>query len=209
MRRINFKNGFLTYATLISLLYALFSIVSIFLSVYFQGSSYDTFSIISLAINVVFYCFIGFYFYRAKNSGNYGFALYAMLALAISTYLIPLIMFVIQNILALPFVIASLLTSLGIGVAYSIVLILESRKHKKGLIIALEVLGVILAIIGLISFIFSLINIIDAFIVAINTGIIENIIISIFNLLSSIISLGFPIIFGIFPFYLSYERKYN
>ena len=199
-RRIRNLNGaFSVGAAAVCLIYILLNIVSLLVNLIVFRTNIDTMSIISLAINVCFYCLVALYFYRSKGgSGSY----YAMLCLALATYLIPFIMNIIIGIISFNFNVMILSISLIAGIAYSILLILESRNHKKWYVITLIILGIILLISGLSSLINDLWINIDYLITNIlNLGI-GNLISKILNILLIIVNFGFSLIFAIFPLLL-------
>ena len=200
-KRLNFSNGFLNFATIVCLMYVLFMILDLVVrAIVSHNVNLSGLNIFSLAIDVIFYCLVAFYFYRAKGGDN-GSALYAMLCLAICTYLIPTIMMLLEGMFSGNLIIIPILSSLAIGIAYSIILIINSRKPKKGLLIALVVLGIILFALACYQFFLD------------NGSVVEALGNSLLNLrfdlffqylitfISNFFSFGFAIIFMLYPIY--------
>lgn len=205
-RKFRLNTFFPNYSALVCLLYALFTIIYTFLIYFLEKVSISSTTIINLAINVIFYSIVGLYFYRSKG-GNKGASLYAMLCLGICTYIIPFIFSIIEDLLNLTISLSfiTLLSSFGIGLIYSIILIVFSRTKKESIKIALIVLGAILLILGIISFGISLYSFIEMFNIYFNEyGIsLVPILISVLSLATSFFEyILFPIIFLLFPIYL-------
>lgn len=207
MKRSDWKENYVLSCSVFSLLLVISSLVNIFVSM-INHQNISIIDMVNLGINIIFFCFIGLYFYKARG-GNYGFALYATLAYTISEYLIPLILYLIQGLLTFSFSLVSLISIFGVGVAFTIILILESRNHKKGLIIALKVLGIILAVLNGMFYIGLTAMEIEAIVV---NGLYETadttfIITSVAWFFSNVVSVIFSILIGIFPFYLNKMRS--
>ena len=200
-RRGNFVTTFAVSSAAICLVYILLNIVTLLVTLITTKTNIDSLDIISLAINICFYCLVALYFYRAR-SGNGGSAYYAMLCLALATYLIPFIMQIITGILTLSFNTMILSISLIAGIIYAIILILESRGHKKAYVIVLIILGIILLISGLSSLISTLMNDISILInnfTSLSIGVLAS---EILYLLTAIVNFGFSLIFASFPLLL-------
>lgn len=214
LNRTELKGTFLTTSAVVCLAMILVNIVSIVIMMMRGQGSFNIFDIISLGIDVVFYCFIASQFYKARTSNNYGFALYAVLSLALVEYVIPAIMFFIQGIFVLDIIttILAIVMGLGVGLAYGIILIIEARNHKKGLITALKVLGIILGVVGLLSlisgFTYMGMELTEYFLMG---GVLTTLdtLAYVMEGVAMIVSFLFTLIFSIFPFYLDDERKYN
>ncbi len=201
MARRNFQNTFATLGALTCLIYVLLSIVSLLVTLIVYKTNMNSMDIIFLAINICFYLVVALYFYRSRG-GNLGGSYYAMLCLALATYLIPFIMTVIEEILTLNFNILIVSISLLSGIIYSIILILESRNHKKAYVITLIVLGIILLISGLTTLIAALWVDIENLINGLLTLGIGPLVLKILEILLSFVTFGFSILFGTFPLLL-------
>lgn len=200
-RSRNFLNTFAVSAAAICLVYILLNIVTLLVTLITTRTNIDALDIISLAINICFYCLVALYFYRARN-GNGGSAYYAMLCLALATYLIPFIMQIFTGIVTLNFSVMILSISLLAGIIYSIILILESRNHKKAYVITLIILGIILLISGLSSLINTLwvsISLLINNFVNLSIGALAS---EILLILTTIVNFGFSLIFASFPLLL-------
>ena len=201
-KRLNFNNGFLNFATIVCLMYVLFMILNLAVgAIVSHNFDASALKILSLAVDILFYCLVAFYFYRAKGGAS-GSALYAMLSLAICTYLLPTILTLIEGIAHGDlYRIIPIFSSLGVGIAYSIILIINSRNPKKGLMIAMFVLGIILF--GLAFYQFFVEN--GSVVEAIGNALLNSRIDLFFQYLITFIynffSFGFAIIFMLYPVY--------
>ena len=90
--------------------------------------------------------------------------------------------------------------------------IIEARNHKKGLITALKVLGIILGVIGLFSlisgFTYMGMELTEYFLMGGALTTLDTLA-YVMEGVAMIVSFLFTLIFSIFPFYLDDERKYN
>lgn len=200
-RRLSLLKSFPIIGCLTCILYILVSIVGLLVNglVYKTGLSTNT--LISTAINIIFYLSIAYIFYNQRNKSG---MTYAMLVLAIATYLVPLIMVLIETFSITMFLIYLISTILG--VTYSIILIINTRKPKKGLRITLLVFGILILISSLYSNIFMISGYIDSIIYyELSISEIFTYIISIIEL---IISLGFALLYFLYPLYLKEDSKY-
>lgn len=200
-RKLSLLKSFPIIGCLTCILYILVSIVGLLVNglVYKTGLSTNT--LISTAINIIFYLSIAYIFYNQRNKSG---MTYAMLVLAIATYLVPLIMVLIETFSITMFLIYLISTILG--VTYSIILIINTRKPKKGLRITLLVFGILILISSLYSNIFMISGYIDSIIYyELSISEIFTYIISIIEL---IISLGFALLYFLYPLYLKEDSKY-
>lgn len=200
-RRLSLLKSFPIIGCLTCILYILVSIVGLLVNglVYKTGLSTNT--LISTAINIIFYLSIAYIFYNQRNKSG---MTYAMLVLAIATYLVPLIMVLIETFSITMFLIYLISTILG--VTYSIILIINTRKPKNGLRITLLVFGILILISSLYSNIFMISGYIDSIIYyELSISEIFTYIISIIEL---IISLGFALLYFLYPLYLKEDSKY-
>ncbi len=160
----------------------------------------------SSLINVVFYFIISGYFTKSKK--QFGFAYNAMIILLLSDYVIPFIFNFFDGLLFDPLNLASFIIgsvfSLGIGIAYFIIMLMDNKfgGTKKGLNIALIVLGSILFGLALVSSVLDIVILSFSFTSDIlnNIQIIISIVFSFFSFLAT--SLYF-----FFPLYLRRYRK--
>lgn len=200
-RKLSLLKSFPIIGCLTCILYILVSIVGLLVNglVYKTGLSTNT--LISTAINIIFYLSIAYIFYNQRNKSG---MTYAMLVLAIATYLVPLIMVLIETFSITMFLIYLISTILG--VTYSIILIINTRKPKKALRITLLVFGILILISSLYSNIFMISGYIDSIIYyELSISEIFTYIISIIEL---IISLGFALLYFLYPLYLKEDSKY-
>lgn len=196
-RKFDLERDFPVLGAISCIVYVLFKIICLFLSMFIMDIKASSFDIIDLGIDIVFYLVVASYFYKNRSRGN---STYAMLMLMIATYLLPFIMSIIDSLanLSFDFVIVGLFFFFGI--IYSIILILNSKNEKKGYKITLLVLGILMTLIGIYNFIFDIYYLIYIFNqVGTTTSIIYLNSIDIFD---AFISLMFYVLFMLYPIYL-------
>lgn len=220
MKKLSKK--FLTIAIAVCLGNALFSIISLLLSALIVSGETSTSSttifssIVSLAINVLFYVMIAFEFKKAKD-GNKSYATTAVLTLALCDFIIPLFTSFLVNLIydglmnAILEMVFLLLTT-AFGVVYSIFLILDLRHHKNSYVLVMKVFGVFLLLIGIASFVVTTTSMISSIQTLLGSQIETRtftlyLITYIVEIVLAFINLGFNFIYFYFPFYLSYIRN--
>ncbi len=154
MSKRKFNNVYINIGLWACLLSALLNIASCILS--FTTGSISGYSIFNYCWNAVFYLIIGNYFYRSKNS-YYGRVMYAVLILAICTYIIPAIINLVEGLLGggiegLLTMILMVCSSMLVGIIYSVALILYNKKQSKGRYTFLLVMGIILFVLCVAQF---------------------------------------------------------
>ncbi len=187
---------------------ALICLASVIIGFINKSSSVNMYLIFTNCWNAIFYLIVGNFYYRSRDYK--GRALQATLILAICTFLIPSIIELIYGLIygglsGLMSTLYLLISSLLIGIVYSIALILYSRKRSKGRFIFLLVMGILLFINYLLSFISDLFIYIEIFkniFTAISSYTTLDIVSNILNALTSLVSLAFGFTFFYTPLYL-------
>lgn len=171
--------------------------------------------LINYAINVVFYIFVCNYFAKGRSNSMYIYL--GICILLISTYIIPAIFQVIENLAGLminwrnPQI---YLLSLGtiLGIVYFILLVLNNKERRKNYTTALIVFGTImfvLAILTSISLIYTTVVGIKTIITnATELGVsgVASMIILILEVLMSLTSTAFALIYFLYP--INIKRSY-
>lgn len=196
-RKFNLEKNFPILGAISCIVYVLFKIISLFFAIFINKESVDTLDIIELAIDIMFYMLVAYYFYKYRSRGSSN---YAMLMLLITTYLIPFIISVIESAVTLSLYFVSVGILLGLGIAYSIILILNSKKEKKGYRITMLVLGILMVIGGIYGFGVILSGLVDLFIYYEPTT--SSIIAYVLSVVDAFISLMFYVLFMLYPIYL-------
>lgn len=200
-RRTSLLKSFPIIGCVTCILYVLVEIIGLLVSGLFYKTSIATETLLNVAIDIIFYLSIAGIFYKQRNKSG---MTYAMLILAIATYLIPLIMALITTFSITYFLIYLLATILG--VSYSIILIINTRRSKKGLRIALIVLGTLILVYSLYSNVFMISGLIDSMIY--NDLTMSQLFTFIISIISSIISIGFSLLYFLYPLYLKKDSSY-
>ncbi len=156
MRKKKINSVYINIGLWACLLSALLNIVCCALSLSQGVGSTTGYDIFTYCWNAIFYLIIGNYFYRSKNS-YYGRVMYAVLILAICTYIIPSIIYVFRGIVegGLGGLITSLIivcSSMLVGIIYSIALIMYNKRQSKNRYIFLLVMGIILFVLCIARF---------------------------------------------------------
>ncbi len=164
-------------------------------------------SLISSAINIVFYLLVTNYFRKSKD--NFFFGFYAVTLILVADYIIPMIFEFIEGALNLMIIFPSIMMILAL--IYFIFLCIENRKREKRYLTYLKIVGIIL---GVFAFGYGIYNIVttcqtlfynlDIFLSDL-PFLFYYIIYIIYYIASSIC---FPIIFSFYPFVLDKERYY-
>lgn len=190
---------------LIILISTIFSLISHYLTDKENINSLITPSINGI-INVLFYFIVSGYFSKSKK--NFGFAYNAMIILLLSDFVIPFVFSLFEGLLFDPlnlivFLFGSVF-SLGVGIAYFIIMLFDNKYagHKKGLSIALIVLGVLLFVFSLISSVSTIVIFTSSF----NSDVLNDIEI-IINIIYVIFSFLTTSLYFFFPLYLRRYRK--
>lgn len=164
-------------------------------------------SLISSAINILFYLLVTNYFRKSKD--NFFFGFYAVTLILVADYIIPMIFEFIEGALNLMIIFPSIMMILAL--IYFIFLCIENRKREKRYLTYLKIVGIIL---GVFAFGYGIYNIVttcqtlfynlDIFLSDL-PFLFYYIIYIIYYIASSIC---FPIIFSFYPFVLDKERYY-
>lgn len=164
-------------------------------------------SLISSAINIVFYLLVTNYFRKSKD--NFFFGFYAVTLILVADYIIPMIFEFIEGALNLMIIFPSIMMILAL--IYFIFLCIENRKREKRYLTYLKIVGIIL---GVFAFGYGIYNIVttcqtlfynlDIFLSDL-PFLFYYIIYIIYYIASSIC---LPIIFSFYPFVLDKERYY-
>ena len=204
-RKIN--NVYINIGMWACLLSALIQFVSCVLSL--TSGSIDGIDIFKYCWNTIFYLIIGNYFYRSKNS-YYGRVMYAVLILAICTYIIPSIINLIRGIVyeGIEGLISSIIIismSTLIGIIYSVALIMYNKKSSKDRYIFLLVMGIILFVLCVIDFGFleapSIISNLINMLTNVSAYSIQSIVIAILFGIQSIVNLLFGFVYFYTPLF--------
>ena len=204
-RKIN--NVFINIGLWACLLSALINIVNCGLS--FSTGSVNPYSIFTYCWNAIFYLIIGNYFYRSKHS-YYGRVMYAVLILAICTYIIPSIIYLVQGLIGggikgLLSTIIVVCSSMLVGIIYSVALIMYNKKQSKNRYIFLLVMGILLFVLCIAEFAIvkcpSLINLLTTIFTNISNFNIQQIIITILGCVEAVVGLLFGFVYFYTPLF--------
>ncbi len=204
-RKIN--NVYINIGLWACLLSALINIANCGLS--FSTGSVSPYYIFTYCWNAIFYLIIGNYFYRSKHS-YYGRVMYAVLILAICTYIIPSIIYLVQGLIGggiqgLITTITVICSTMLVGIIYSVALIMYNKKQSKNRYIFLLVMGIILFILCIVQFgaveCPILINTLTTMFSNISSYSIQQIIIAIFGGVEAIVGLLFGFIYFYTPLF--------
>ena len=204
-RKIN--NVFINIGLWACLLSALINIANCGLT--FSTGSVNAYSIFTYCWNAIFYLIIGNYFYRSKHS-YYGRVMYAVLILAICTYIIPSIIWLVRGIMEGGFqgLLSSIVvvcSSMLVGIIYSIALIMYNKKQSKNRYIFLLVMGILLFVLCIAEFAIvkcpSLINLLTTIFTNISNFNIQQIIITILGCVEAVVGLLFGFVYFYTPLF--------
>ena len=204
-RKIN--NVYINIGLWACLLSALINIVNC--GLLFSTGSQTPYYIFTYCWNAIFYLIIGNYFYRSKHS-YYGRIMYAVLILAICTYIIPSIIWLVRGIMygGLQGLLSSIIvvcSSMLIGIIYSIALIMYNKKQSKKRYIFLLVMGILLFVLCIAEFAFvkcpMLVNTLIIMFTNIGSYGMQQILITIFGCIEAIVGLLFGYIYFYTPLF--------
>lgn len=208
MRPIRLFNQtkFAKIAAFISGAYAFCELLE-FIIVVFVNKQNGLTTILNYGMNIVFYIFICSYF--IKSESNFFYAFYAMMALLISTYVIPAIFGLMSSVISLQFYIVGI--GLVLGILYFVFMFLDSKNYKPWRSTALVVIGSIMLVLSVISLISVISQSIGVFKKIFTSNaepltIIINFIVAVVSLLTSALSLMFSFIYFSYPIVLKKQR---
>ena len=164
-------------------------------------------SLISSAINIVFYLLVTNYFRKSKD--NFFFGFYAVTLILVADYIIPMIFEFIEGALNLMIIFPSIMMILAL--IYFIFLCIENRKREKRYLTYLKIVGIILGVFAIGYGIYNIVTTCQTLFYNLDIFLSDlpflfyYIIYIIYYIASSIC---FPIIFSFYPFVLDKERYY-
>ncbi len=199
-----------TIGMVLSTIYVVLLLVELILEVATNSirQGYFVVSLINYAINIIFYLIVCSYFARGRT--NSAFIYLGICILLISSYVIPAIFQLIDNITSLfidwgdpQFYLLSL--GMILGIVYFVILVLNNKERRKNYTTALIVFGTImfvLAILTSISLIFTTIDAIKVLVAnagELGTSGVAKMITYIIRVLLSLTSTAFALIYFLYP----------
>ena len=199
-----------TIGMVLSTIYVVLLLVELILEVATNSirQGYFVVSLINYAINIIFYLIVCSYFARGRI--NSAFIYLGICILLISSYVIPAIFQLIDNITSLfidwgnpQFYLLSL--GMILGIVYFVILVLNNKERRKNYTTALIVFGTImfvLAILTSISLIFTTIDAIKVLVAnagELGTSGVAKMITYIIRVLLSLTSTAFALIYFLYP----------
>ncbi len=199
-----------TIGMVLSTIYVVLLLVELILEVATNSirQGYFVVSLINYAINIIFYLIVCSYFARGRT--NSAFIYLGICILLISSYVIPAIFQLIDNITSLfidwgdpQFYLLSI--GMILGIVYFVILVLNNKERRKNYTTALIVFGTImfvLAILTSISLIFTTIDAIKVLVAnagELGTSGVAKMITYIIRVLLSLTSTAFALIYFLYP----------
>lgn len=209
-KKLSSSYSIATIGMVLSTIYVVLLLIKLILEVATNSiqQGYFITTLLNYAISIIFYLIVCSYFVRGRT--NYAFIYLGICILLISSYIIPAIFQVIENITSLiinwsdpQFYFLSL--GMILGIVYFILLVLNTKERRKNYTTALIVFGTIMFVLAILTSISLIITTVEAikllFINAGQLGVsgVATMIVYIIEVLLSLTSTAFALIYFLYP----------